>query len=70
MIGSLPNSSYKGSPYTKHPCSGPHDDGFFPQETIKRLLKVWKVIHVSWGKVISDEDLSLYSSGNFKALHI
>ena len=37
---------------------------------IKRLLMVWKVIHVSWKKVSSDEDCPLYSSDSFTARHI
>ena len=70
MPGNMPPAGSKVSPSSQHPPSGPHDYGTFTQELIKCLLEVWKVIHVSWGKVISDEVCPLYSSDNFTTRHV
>ena len=66
----MPPAYSKGSPSIQHPHSGPHDNGISPQKSIKRLLKVRKAIHVSWGKIISDEGCPLYSGDNFTDHHV
>ena len=70
MPGSLTPDGYKGSPYSQHPCSGPHENGVSPQEVIKRILEVWKAIHVRRGKVSSDEGCPLHSGDYFTVHHV
>ena len=70
MPGSLTPSVSKGLTPGQHPCSGTHDNGVSPQESIKGLLEVWKVIHVSREKVRSDEGCPLYSGDYLTAHHV
>ena len=48
----------------------PHKNGVFPREEIKCLLKVWKVIQGSRGKVSSNEGCPMNSGDNFAAHHV
>ena len=66
----MPPAGSKDLPSIHHMRSVTHDDSVYPQELIKRLLKVWNAIHVSWGKVSIDEGCPLYSGDNFTAHHV
>ena len=54
----------------QHLHSGTYENGVSPQYPIDLLLKIWKAIHVSRGKVRSDEGWSLYSGDYFTAHHV
>ena len=46
------------------------NNGVSPQESIKQILKVWKVIPGSWGGVLSDEGFLMNYGDDFTAHHV